>query len=108
MKEFDVDKYDEELVKYIRSTSDRNAEIDSLSDEDISYLLTLWDEYLDILDLDEDEEDFDVDSDELYRYVTEMIASDEKSLDVDIETLISLIEMEEDFVDHLFEDEDKE
>lgn len=107
MKEFDVDKYDEELIKYIRSTSERNSEIDSLSDEDISYLLTLWDEYIDVLDLDEDEEDFEVDSDELYKYVREMIVSDEKSLQVDMDTLISLIEMEEDFVDSLFEDEEE-
>lgn len=105
--EFDMDNYEEELLAYIRETSEDNAAIASLSDADISYLLTLWDEYLESMDLDEDEEDFEVDSDALYEYVQEAIKEDEEGLEVSLDTLIELIEMEEDFVDSIV-DEDEE
>lgn len=105
--EFDMENYEEELLEYIREASEGNEGIASLSDADISYLLTLWDEYLETMDLDEDDEDFEVDSDDLYDYVQEALEEDGVNIEFSQDTLIELIEMEEDFVDSLF-DEDEE
>lgn len=106
--EFDMENYEEELLEYIRETSDKNEEITSLSDADISYLLTLWDEYLETMDLDEDDEDFEVDSDDLYEYVQGALEEDGVTINCSQDTLIELIELEEEFVDSLFDEEDDE
>lgn len=103
--ELNVENYEADLIAYIREIAASDEAIAALNDEEISYLLSLWDEYLDTLDLDEEQEDFEVDSDALYAYVREVMNEDDRSIDISLDTLVELIELEEDFVDFLFEEE---
>lgn len=98
--ELDLEQYEEELLDYIREITEGDEEITSLLDDDIQYLLTLWDEYLESSGLDEADGDeyIDIDSEEFYSYIQEAIEADERDIDVSLDALITLINAEEAFV----------
>ena len=108
--ELDMEQYEEELLDYIREVTSGDEEITDLLDEDIQYLLTLWDEYLESSGIDElgEDEDIEIDSDEFYRYVTEAIEQDEQDVDISLDGLIKLVNAEEAFVSQLLDEVDGE
>lgn len=103
---FDLDMYDEMLVKYIRQETEGVEAIERLDDEDILYLLELWYEYIE--DIDEDEEEIEIDAEELYEYVMEGAEEDEVEIELSIEELVLLISTEQEFAESLAEEADED
>lgn len=103
---FDLDKYDEMLLDFIRQETEGMESIMRLEDDDILYLLELWYEYIE--DIDEEDEEIEIDSEELYEYVIEVMEEDEIDFELSVEDLVLLIRTEQEFTESLTDDFDEE
>lgn len=94
---------DDACIAFIRKQAAGNKVVSALSDDDIMYVIDLIYDFMESRGLmdEDDEEDFEVDLEELYEYVTKNIKRDEFDFTLSEEDFILIYDAEASYTDTL-------
>lgn len=99
--EFEYD--DDACIAFIRKQAAGNKTVGTLSDDDLMYIIDLVYDFMESRGLmdEDDEEDFEVDLEELYQYVTKNIKRDGFDFNLSEEDFILIYDAEAEYTDTL-------
>ncbi|MDO4770589.1 hypothetical protein [Porphyromonas sp.] len=94
---------DDACIAFIREQTAGSKAIKALSDDDIMYIIDLVYDFMESRGLmdEDDEEDFEVDLEELYQYVTKNIKRDEFDFSLTEDDFILIYDAEAEYTDTL-------
>lgn len=94
---------DDACLAYIRQQTADSPSIAALSDDDLMYIIDLVYDFMESRGLmdEDDEEDFEVDLEELYQYVTKNIKRDEFDFTLSEADFILIYDAEAEYTDTL-------
>lgn len=96
--EEDYDFDDQALLDFIREETAGNDAIQDLTDDEVSYIIDLWYEFLEQFEENQDEI-IEIDSDELYAYITHTLKKEETGIEISFENLIALLDAEQRYIE---------